>query len=133
MPLDPLLAALHRQEKGEQIRRRPFLQGTQLESTWLGEQKEVWISALIPSCREQSRREVLHAFQTPGKRQGRGQGSASLFFKGPDRISKLAFQCLSSVVTTAQPCWHSRKAAPDNTEMNGAGCLPIKLYLWAPE
>ena len=54
---------------GEQIRGRPFLQGAQPQSTRRGEHKEVWISALIPSCREQSHREVL----TPSRPLGEGR------------------------------------------------------------
>ena len=32
-------------------------------------------------------------------------------------------------VTTTQLCCRSRKAAPDDTNMNRPDCVPIKLYL----
>lgn len=55
------------------------------------------------------------------------QGSAGFSVKG-QRVSILGFAGHPSSATTIQLCGFSTKAARDDGEKDGHGCVPIKLY-----
>lgn len=54
---------------------------------------------------------------------------ANVFSKGPERIDCiLEFAGSTGSATTVQLCGCSTKAASENTEANGHGCVPTELF-----
>lgn len=63
-----------------------------------------------------------------GQEPGHLEQGRQTFFKKGHTVTILSFMGHTISVATPQLCPCSGKAAIDNSEMNGYGCVPIKFY-----